>query len=248
MKLISLFLFFLSIFTSPLYAAKEFVVGVGDYDYWPHHGVVGKEYKGYAREVLDLFASKSGYNFIYRPLPWKRVIYEYTRGNMDFIFPDNPVWDMEEKEGRDIQYSKSVVSYLDGVVVLHENKGKGIDHLKSLGTLGGFTVWDYNKYFQSGQIKLTEVNDFVPLLKQVLMENIDGAYIEIAVANYYLREVLKRPGGLVFDSDLPHTKGSYYLSTIKHPEIIQLFNNFLVSEESAIEMLQKKYKVGAFSQ
>ena len=104
----------------PLWAAEEFVVGVGDYEYLPHHGLVDNQYTGYAREVLDLFAQKSGYTFTYRPLPWKRVILEYMNGDLDFIFPDNSYWDTEPKEGKDVYYSDPVVAYIDGVVVLRQ--------------------------------------------------------------------------------------------------------------------------------
>ena len=78
------------------------------------------------------------------------------------------------------------------------------------------------------------------------MKHVDGAYIELAVANYYLRDVMKKPGTLVFDPDLPHTKDSYHLSTINYPEIILIFNEFQITERKAIEALQKKYKVGAY--
>ena len=217
MKLVPFLFILLSFFSSPIFAANNFVVGVGDYDYLPHHGIINHEYRGYAREILDLFSKKSGLILIYRPLPWKRVIHEYTNGNVDFIFPDNPFWDTEAKKGKKIQYSNAVVSYIDGVVVLPENKGRGIDHLKTIGTLRGFTIWDYKKYIQSGQMELAESNNFVPLLKQVLMKRIDGAYMELAVANYYLQDVLKKPGALVFDPNLPHTRDNYHLSSIKHP-------------------------------
>lgn len=239
---------FWGVFASPLFATEEYVVGVGDYDYLPHHGLVDREYTGYAREVLDLFSQTSGYLLTYRPLPWKRVIHEYIRGDVDFVFPDNPHWDTEAKEGKDVQYSNTVVTYIDGVVVLPENKGKGISHLKILGTVRGFTSLDYYDDIESGQIELSENTNFIPLLQQVLMKRVDGAYIEVSVANYYLREHLKKPGALVFDADLPHTEDSYYLSSIKYPQIIQEFNEFLTAEQDAIETLQKKYKVGAFAQ
>ena len=246
-KLIIILLIFFSIFTLPLFAATEYVVGVGDYDYWPHHGVNDNKYQGYARELLDLFSKKTGHIFVYRPLPWKRVIHEYIRGEIDFIYPDNSAWDVEAKKGKAVHYSNAVVTYVDGVVVLPENKGNGIRRFKTIGTIRGFDVWEGTNYIQTGQVKVAESNDFGPLLKQVLMENVDGAYIELAVANYYLREVLNKPGALVFDPDLPFREDSYYLSTIKHPEIMKIFNKFQVTERNAIEALQKKYKVGDFA-
>ncbi len=138
--------------------------------------------------------------------------------------------------------------FTDGVMVLPENKGKGIGQLKTMGTLRGFTVWTYKDYIRSGQVKVAESDNFIPLLKQVLIKHIDGAYIELAVANYYLHEVLEKPGGLVFDPDLPHTNDYYYLSTINNPEVIQMFNEFQATEQEAIEQLKIKYKVGVHAQ
>ncbi len=243
-KVVSFLLIFWIMSTSSPLASDEYTIGVGDYEYYPYHTYVNGEYTGFEREVLDLFAQKYNLGFKHMPFPWKRLIRAYADGKLDFIFPDNPHWDTDKKEGKKVHYSKPIVQYADGVMVLSENKGKGIRFLKRLGTIRGFTPWDYYDQINSGQIQLEENNKFIPLLKQVLSKRIDGAYIDIAVARYNLHEKMKKSGALVFDPDLPHTRDFYHLSSIRHPDIVKKFDNFLDIEKDAINQLKKKYKVG----
>ncbi len=241
-----LFLFITCIASQALFS-QEYIIGVGDYDYLPHHAVVDDNYVGFAREVLDLFAKEAGYTFKYKPMPWKRVMTEFTNNNVDFVFPDNPYWSGEDKAGKEIIYSDSVVQYIDGVVVLPANKNKGINQLKKLGTLRGFTPWDYFEQIESGAITVIETSNFTGLLNQAIGKRIDAAYIEISVAQYYLDKKMNKPSALVFNSQLPHTKGSYYLSSIRYNRIIEEFNRFLISKKNDIDMLKRKHKVGIFT-
>jgi polar amino acid transport system substrate-binding protein len=52
--------------------------------------------------------------------------------------------------------------------------------------------------------------------------------------------VMRQPDALVFDPSLPHTKDFYYMSTVKHPEIIKEFNAFLAKETGTYEQIRKK--------
>jgi len=231
---------------SPLFAAQEYLIGVGDYEYYPYHSYSDKEgYSGFARELLDTFAQKQNIRFKYKAMPWKRVVNEYVEAKLDFVFPDNSHWDTDQKKGKKVYYSQPAVQYIDGVMVLPKNKGRGLGKLKTLGTMRGFTAWDYYDQINSGQIELLENSNFIPLLKQVIFKRIDGAYIETSVARYILNEKMKKPNALVFDQDLPHTTDFYYLSTIKHPKIIEKFNVFLSAEKDSIDQLKKKFKVGS---
>ncbi|MBF0225702.1 MAG: transporter substrate-binding domain-containing protein [Desulfobacterales bacterium] len=222
---------------------KEFVIGVEDLEYFPHYTHDGEYYKGYAREFFDNFAKQKGYVIQFKILPVKRLFKEFLDGIIDFKYPDNPYWQQDLKKGKTIHYTNSVAEYIDGIMVLTENKGAGLDKLKILGTMRGFTAWDYLDLINSEKIKLNENNTFTGLLQQIILKRIDGAYVNVAVAKYQLNEFLKRPGSLVFDANLPHTKGSYLCSSIKYPEIIQEINNFLTENKTFIDELKKKYQI-----
>ncbi len=142
-----------------------------------------------------------------------------------------------------VHYSRPVMPYIDGVLVLPENKGRALKDFKVLGTMTGFTPWNYLDLIKDKRVTLFENDGFISLLKQVTLGRVDGAYVNIEVARYQLREVLRQPDALVFDPGLPHTKDYYYLSSVKHPAIIKEFNEFLVKEPQVYEQIRKKLAI-----
>ncbi|MBA4368125.1 MAG: hypothetical protein C0403_10870 [Desulfobacterium sp.] len=234
----------LFILLSPnLSAAQDnhFIIGVEELDYLPFYSGEGKTYSGYARELLDAFAKERGYSFDYRPLPVKRLLDTFLKNKVDFKFPDNSNWQTDLKKGFQIIYSEPAIVCIDGVLVLPNNKGRGIEHLKKLGTVLGFTAWDYLDHIKQGTIAISENSSFQGLLKQVIIGRIDGAYINPEVARYQLERIMNQPRALVFDPVLPHTQSAYLLSTIKHPNIILEFNRFLKDKAALVEQLKKSH-------
>ncbi len=222
---------------------KSFVVGVEDLSYLPYYSAETGDYTGLGRDVLDAFAKKHGYIFKYQNLPLERLFKYFVGGKLDFKYPDTPMWQKVMKKGKKITYSEMVVNYIDGVMVLPKRKGAGLGKIKVLGTIKGFTVWDYLEHVKAKSVAIDEVYSMNSLLKKTLAGRVDGAYLNIEVAKYNLEKSLNRPNGLVFDGGLPHTKGSYYLSSIKHPEIIKQFNAFLKEDKAKVDALKKKYKI-----
>jgi hypothetical protein len=223
-----------------------FTIGVEAQKYYPQYdNENGIEYFGFARDLLDMFAKEKNYQFIYKIRPVKRLFHEFVEKKAyDFKYPDNPMWQSDMKKGKNIVYSDSVVKYIDGVVVLAENKSMGLSSFKSLGTVRGFTPFPYLDLIAQKKVKLSENNNFISLLKQVLVKRINGAYSNISVAMYNLKENLKKPEAIVFNPNLPHIKDSYYLSSIAQPTVISEFNAFLKEKKAQIDQLKRKYKIG----
>ena len=115
--------------------------------------------------------------------------------------------------------------------------------MKSLGTVRGFTPWDYLDLIKSGKIKVQESNNFNSLIQKALMKRVEGAYINIAVGRHHLAKEMKKPGALVFDPGLPHTKSEYKLSTINHPEVLGEFNQFMKENKALVDRLKAKYRL-----
>lgn len=230
---------------------RSFSIGVEEISYLPYYGLPenrdSRQYSGYAREVLDLFAKQMGYSFSYEPRPIKRLYLEFMeRGELDFKFPDSPDWKASTRRGVSIHYSDPVAEYIDGLMVLPQNKGKrGVDRLERIGTVSGFTPWSYLELIREGKIRVAENPSTIGVLKQVLKRRIDGAYINVAVAKHQLRTVLSSEDALVFDPSLPHIESAYLLSSIKHPQIIAEFNEFLRTRRNAIDALKGKYRIDA---
>lgn len=223
-----------------------FTVGVEDLEYYPQYSHKGNEFIGFGRELLDAFAKRRGYKFEYKILPLNRLFLENLKDkSLDFQYPDNSYWEAHLRKGVTVYYSKPVMPFIDGVLVLPENKGRGIKDFKMLGTMTGFTPWNYLDLIKQKRVTVFENDSFIALLKQVQLKRVDGAYINVEVAKYQLREMLHQPDALVFDPDLPHTKDFYYLSSVKHPKVIQEFNQFLATDTALYEQIRKKLAIAS---
>lgn len=223
--------------------AKTYILGVEDLNYLPYYANEKNEYYGFARDFFDLFAKNQGISFDYKVLPVKRLWNDFLNEKLDFKFPDHPHWNNEAKKGIRIVYSEAVVQYIDGVMVTSANHGITVEDLKKLGTVAGFTAWDYLDLIKAQQIKIVENSSFVGLLKQTIVGRLDGAYINVSVAQHQLETKLKQPQALVFADQLPHTKAAYLVSSIKHPELVAALNAFIKGHGDAIRRLKVKYRV-----
>jgi len=224
-------------------AGPSYVVGVEALNYYPHYSDEGKQYSGFSRDLLDTFAKSKGYTFEYKILPVARLYESFFAGELDFKYPDNVLWQESKRKGMSIHYSDPVVSYTDGVFVLPINKSKGIEKLKTLGTVRGFSPWDYMGLIESGQIKIQEVNSFQQSLLQGINGRVDGVYMNVEVGNHQLSDVIKLPGALVFDDALPNSQGFYTLSSTKNAAVIAEFNQFLIERSAEVAALKDKYEL-----
>jgi polar amino acid transport system substrate-binding protein len=223
---------------------KTYIIGVQNFqEYLPYSEYKNNTYTGFNRKVLDLFADAMNYKFIYRPIPLKRLYKEFVELRVDLKYPDNAYWSKDIKKNSNVHYSDPLVQYIDGAMVHPQNKGKGIAKVKKLGVVGGFTPFAYLKFIKNGEIEVKEVFDYKNLLKLTIHRRLDGAYSNICVSKYYLRSLFKESDALVFDPDLPHTKSTRHLSSIKYPQIIKEFNSFLKKNEKVVNALKKKYSV-----
>ena len=236
-------LFCLLTFLPAVASAQTLTVGVEDLGYRPYFYSENGQYKGAAREILDAFAQKAGLELKYEILPVKRLYKGFLGGTLDFKFPDNPNWKSKEKEGLPICYSQPMLEFTDGVIVRPENLGRGLDALKVLGTVLGFTAWGYLDLVDSGKIRLLENASFSGLLEQTIEGRVDGAYINRAVADYQLNNVLRQPEALVFDPGLPHVEDGYRISSTKHPDLIKRFDQFLLDEADRVRTIKSRHNL-----
>ena len=96
---------------------------------------------------------------------------------------------------------------------------------------------------KNGKIKVIYYANLTELVKAITTKQLDAIYVNIDVCNYYLKNILKKPGSLLFDPTLPFTSGSYYLSTSSHPDVIRKFNTFLYEKRELISELKLKYQL-----
>ncbi len=230
---------------------KMFVIGVELHEYQPYYGFDPKNpenYIGYAREFLDAFAKEKGYHFEYKLLPVKRLFSEFFANNLDFKFPDNPAWSSEERPGKTIHYSDAVCDFIDGLMVRSDNREISLESLQEIGTVRGFTAWAFYDLITSKKLKISEAHSLQALLKQVEARRIDGAYGNITVSRHAFKDAGLAEDQLVFAEHLPHHKGSYLLSTMRHPDIIKELNTFLEEKKELVSELRKKFDIMTFSE
>lgn len=222
--------------------AGSFVVGVEETQYYPQYTYENGQYGGFAREVLDAFAADRNHKFTYKPLPVVRLFSEFAAGNVDLKYPDNQKWSPDVKAGKSVRYSSPVVTNIDGVSIVAARKDAPVESIKTLGTVKGFTAWSWADQIKAGTVQLHENNTFAGLVQQALAGRVDGAYASISVVGYQLKS-MNKDGALVFAAHLPHQKSDYHLSTIKHPDLIAEFDQWMVEKAAFLAQLKKKYQV-----
>lgn len=227
---------------SPL-QAQSFSVGVELQPYMPYSNVQDGEYLGYGRDLLDAFAAYQGYQFSYRPLPVRRLLNDFLGGRVDFKYPDNPRWNADLKKGYPVHFSQAATPAIDGVLVKPQFVGQGPTRLRRLGTQRGFTPWPYLADIQTGRIILIQANQIDSLLAMALSDRVDGVYLNPQVVRHHLLRNGKSGDALVFDPGLAYQDDHYFLSSIKHPEVIEQFNAFLSSQAELVRALKQRHGI-----
>ena len=221
--------------------AGSYTIGVERLNYQPYFYFEDEQYLGFSRDLLDLFARHYQHQLKYHVLPVKRLYNVFFNAKVDFKFPDNAYWQASRRTEIPIYYSKPVLDYIDGIMVL-ANGEQSPKTLKHIGTVSGFTPWPYMGMIEEKKIKLTEHFTIKGIIRQVVRQRLDGAYINVEVAKYQLR-LLGKEGVLRFDRELPHVDDHYYLSSTKYPEVLKEFNEFLIKYKNEIDALKHRYQL-----
>ena len=220
--------------------ADTFKVGVELQPYMPYSDVQNGRYMGYGRDLLDAFAAHQGHVFIYQPLP-VRLLSDLLNDRVDFKYPDNPRWNADQKQGYALHYSQAAAPAIDGVLVKPRFLGQGKERLLRLGTQRGFTPWPYLGEINAGKIMLIQANQIDSLLAMAMSDRVDGVYLNPQVVRHQLYN--NAGSGLVFDPKLPYQDDHYFLSSIKHPEVIAQFDAFLTSQAELVQTLKDRHGI-----
>ncbi|WP_271408677.1 substrate-binding periplasmic protein [Pseudomonas sp. Q1-7] len=221
---------------------EAYRVGVEQVDYYPIYSAVPPEnqYRGYARELLDLFADREHLRLTYVPLPVRRLSHTYWSGQLDLVFPDNPRWEVHRKPAG-VTYSQPVLQFQDAMLVLPERRGQPREAFRRLGFVRGFTPWKFRDDIAAGRVVIKEAPNPEGLIHMVIAGYIDAANMAQQVAHFHLKRQGREQSLVVERSLLPLRDSYYHLSSIRHPELIQRFDAFLQREREAVQALKAKY-------
>lgn len=222
---------------------KSYEIGTEDIEYYPHYGrknASDDNFSGFARPFFDKFSNKYQLDFHYTPLPIKRLYnYFLNSKTVDFKYPDNPNWNINNKQGHTIYYSDAITYYVDGTFI-HQDQKLPLS-IVYLGVIRGFTPEPYLAQILADKIKVIEFSRSDHLLNALNFKRIDAAYMNVDVGKFQ-RSKSDLNLKVKFCSSLPLTKGYYYLSTIKHPELLNKVNEFIRNNSDFIKELQLLYK------
>lgn len=230
-------------------AVQIIQLGVEDVNFFPIYGTYDGndnkllEYDGYSADIFRLFnKSQNKYEIKFNPVQIKRLFLEFLdpKSILDAKYPDDPKWavDLKKSKGLKIYYSLPVINYTDGAFVLKENQNADISKIKNLGMILGFSPIGYEEYINSGKINLEQTINVKILFDWLINKKVDAIYISKSIGECKLN-ILKHSDKIVFNSKLPILKGSYRLSSIKYPELINDFNIFLKKKKYFLGKMQK---------
>ena len=225
-------------------SAETYVVGVENAQFLPYSTVDAQgQYSGYARELLDRFAASAGVTFVYRPIAPAGLLDELLSGRVDFKYPDNAAWGASERADKSLSYSVATVDYIDGVLVVPQQHAKGLQQLRRLAVVKGWSPQEYSEAIAAGQISRVDSDDLPAMIRSAVKKQSDGAYYNIEVALYALNNSSKFTNALQFDAGLPYKRGSYHLSTVQQAPLLKRFDQFLEEHKAEVAALKAKHRV-----
>lgn len=224
--------------------AEPLRVGLESQDYLPYYRALpGKPAEGYAIALLQRFAVSQGLALELEALPINRLHRSLqTTDRLVMVFPDNPAWSRQLKGDTRMHYSRPVIRIIDGSLVLREHLGRGVDAVRRLGTVRGFTPEAWQERLQRGQVHLVEASDIGSLVRMLLRLRIDAIYANPEVLHHYL-ETRTNLGGdrLLLDPELPLARTAFHASSLLHPEILDAFDRFLTEQREELAQLRRQH-------
>lgn len=230
---------FSALFVATAAERRVYTVGTQSISYKPHYDFATAEIDSFAEALLQLFAAQQKIQFNFVVLPIKRLNLE---AQVDFIYPDNPVWRHEQQHQPELFFSRSAVNILGTTLVLAQRKHLPLHKVKSIAVPRGFTPDHLLKIQAEYGFSLVETPNAESALKMVLLGRVDAADVELNVAKALLTQ-LGQTGALVPGSALPFARVGFHLSSAQHPQLIQAFDQFLLSHKKQIQQLKLEYQL-----
>ncbi|MGB2739352.1 MAG: hypothetical protein WBC60_02210 [Cognaticolwellia sp.] len=242
----ALFTFILLLYISNSFVqAKEYIIGVEDVSYYPIYNFSLKSLNqaSFTKELLSTFFHLKNYQFKFVALPVKRFDKWYVEEAIDFKFPDSIRWRGEESKKLNITYSKPVLHLTAGSFVLKKDQNKTAENIKRLGIIFGFYPTLWNDRVRVNTLDIVEASSPYSLVKHLLHGNVDAIYIDKNVIAYNLKRLHQDDDTIVLNQNIKHERYAFHFSSVSHPEIIQEFDEFLLSHQSLVAKMKKKYGI-----
>ncbi|GGW85287.1 transporter substrate-binding domain-containing protein [Alteromonas halophila] len=232
----------LILLVSSVVRADSYIIGAQNIQYYPHYDFGSEVDKGYAWAVLEAFAQHSGHEFIYLAMPIRRLQMELLKGNVDFVYPDNPTWYNQIVPASEKAFSQPLTRALGGTIVKADAVGRDIDAIRRLAMPLGFTPVNWQTRIDNYQTEITTVTDTPISLKLLTRNRVDAINLEYHVAQY-LSATTPNVDNVTLDVQLPHSDIGFRLATIRHNDLIDELDDFLTNNQPLISEIRTRYGI-----
>ncbi|MDO6566449.1 hypothetical protein Q4561_05220 [Alteromonas sp. 1_MG-2023] len=222
--------------------AEKFIVGSQNIEYYPHYDFASSIDKGVGWAILEAFSEASGHEFSYLNMPIRRLQMEMLKGHVDFVYPDNPGWYNDVTKTKEKFFSLALTHAVTGTFVKPKNVNKGINSIRRIAMPLGFTPVNWQIRLDKNLVEIVSISDTYAGLSLLQMERVDAIDFEYHVGSYYT-DRSPQIGPFVLDITLPHNEIPFMLSALRHPEIIEEFNDFITNNAPLINSIKARYGI-----
>lgn len=221
------------------HSKETFRIGVEDYSYYPLYDF-SRDRQSLLKDILNEFAEQHQFQFEYVPLPIKRFKSWYSKAKIDFRAPDNPYW--RHDKNASVIFSQPIHWISAGTVVLKSAQLKPMSDFQVVGIFNGFIPSEHwRDALRDKKIDLVQASS-VKLLTQYLYKGmVDGINNDINTIRHEAALLGFDINQLVVSETVPKVPFAYSLSTINHPDVLDMFNRFLVKESAKIAAIKARY-------
>ncbi|WP_339722631.1 transporter substrate-binding domain-containing protein [uncultured Paraglaciecola sp.] len=224
-------------------AAEKYIVASQHFNYYPHYNFLSETDKGFIWAVLQEFSKFSGHQFTYQTLPVLRLQRELEKGSIDFVYPDNPLFNHDQTFAKGKYYSDTIARTLGGTMVKSSSLGENINTIKRLAIPLGFTPQlEWATLVEKKKIKLIPVATPLAELQLLAIGRVDAVEVDYFVSQYQLQNNPEFKQ-FKFDPSLPKSEVEFKLSTINKTWLIDEINHFIHSHPELIQQLKLQYGI-----
>jgi len=235
------------LFASTIAHAEKFIVGAQNIEYFPHYDFTSPIDKGLGWAILEAFSKKSGHEFLYLSMPTRRLQMEMLKGNVDFVYPDNPGWYNQITKTKDKYFSQPLTQAITGTLVKTENAGKGIDAIKRIAMPLGFTPVNWQSRIDNSLTQIIWVTSTYSGLSMLQLNRVDATDLEYHVAQHFSLRT-QQLGQFTLDLTLPHNEIPFMLSSLRHKKVIDELNSFIQNNPDIIGEINMRYNIKSLEQ
>lgn len=213
-------------------------IGVENLQYFPHYATNEEgQITGYAADLFNRFSNDEGVEINIIFLSIDELYEQLFNREIDFKYPDDPFWLEERRYDLEIHYSDPVTAYVDGTLVRGAQP-----EIHTIATIKGFNPPPWSRAAHLGDVTLIAFETLGGAVEAALSGDADGVYANIDVVEALL-DRKDEAGALSFEPFLPHAVGTYRVSSMTKPHMIQRLNAWMRARKAWLSERRKAYGI-----